>query len=54
MAGDDHKLGTGVALPSCTGGDTKQEVRQSALKCGNIDIFFFSLFLYIVTAKISS
>jgi len=41
---DDPKLGLGSALPSCTGGDTKQELKAflvSAWKCGNIVLFFF-------------
>ena len=45
MADDvDLKLGLGSALPSCTGGDTKQELKAflvSAWKCGNIVLFFF-------------
>jgi len=43
---DDPKLGLGSALPSCTGGDTKQELKAflvSAWKCGNIVLFFFCI-----------
>jgi len=50
MADDvDLKLGLGSALPSCTGGNTKQEVKAFLVSAWKYCSLFF---LYIVTGKI--